>query len=373
MPTRSPRVALRSLTRRGLRRHKRRLWVGGGTVLICATALSIGIELTVHAPQSPSRPLTASSWLLALSPNPGGESGLRSVVCPSTSACVGVGISGAQGLPKTLVETWDGGSWSVVPSAGAGVDSWLNAVSCTASSSCMAVGGFSPTGDSDDPADHTLAERDTQGTWSVVPSSTPGNGDQSDLQSVTCPLPSWCMAVGAYSPISNPYKADVHALAETWNGIAWKVLAVPSLAGGRQSALQSVACTSPNQCVAVGSSTDVINSGGGATHAFAVAWSGSAWSMIPSLSSTTGAPSDLRSVACVSPTACMAVGSSSSGNHGRVSDTIDTLVERWDGTTWSRLPESAAAQRRAECSPVRHLHVHLIVFCSWILRRRRAS
>lgn len=308
------------------------LAAGGGTTL--AILLSRGTSPSGVPSQGR---VSSAAWSTLVTPKLGGRTDLRSVACASPSACVAVGSSASAGLPAALVELWDGHVWSVAPSETRGVDSWLNATACPTPDWCVAVGGDSPTGDSDNPLDQTLVEVLTGARWSVVASPTPGTGDQSDLQSVACTSPRFCMAVGSFSPVSNPYDPEVKPLVEMWDGSKWTVLPSGSAELGRQSVLRSVVCTSGNSCTAVGYSSSIAVTGDSAGHALVERWDGASWKVVPTPTAGLGTMSSLESVACPSADSCVAVGSFTPGGDGQMSNNR-TLVERWDGSAWSVNP-----------------------------------
>jgi hypothetical protein len=95
---------------------------------------------------------------------------------------------------------------------------------------------------------------------------------------------------------------------------------VPSPGPGSGSQLHAVACVSVTACTAVGSYTTARGVG----QPLVESWNGTSWSVVPSPSVAGG----LSGVSCVSATACTAVGSSGGS----------TLVESWNGTSWSVVP-----------------------------------
>jgi hypothetical protein len=91
--------------------------------------------------------LTAGTWTMQPTPNPGGAytNELSSVSCTAADACTAVGTDGPQEANGnvTLAETWDGSTWAVQPTVnqpGASA-SQLDAVSCVASA-CNAAGYY---------------------------------------------------------------------------------------------------------------------------------------------------------------------------------------------------------------------------------------
>jgi hypothetical protein len=113
-----------------------------------------------------------------------------------------------------------------------------------------------------------------------------------------------------------------------WNGTVWTVQPVPVPAGATASFLSSVSCTAGPACVAVGTT---------GTGSFASqqelteTWDGAHW--------TPQRPQAgirfFRAVSCVSASVCTA--SASEGT-----DISTPAVERWNGSTWTRLARSGA-------------------------------
>ena len=141
--------------------------------------------------------------------------------------------------------------------------------------------------------------------WTVVHS--PNRGSTDVLYGVSCPGPTWCVAVGNYE-VGN----SVQSLVESWDGTTWSVSPTPDT-GLYGNQLQAVSCVSPTDCVAVG------RVGNGTT--FILMWDGDAWSVAPTSSGTEGS---LLGVSCTSSTNCVAVGSDNGA-----------FIETWDGNTWT--------------------------------------
>ena len=212
-------------------------------------------------------------------------------------------------------------AWSVVPSPDGGAfGDGLDGVSCVSAAVCTAVGGYAAKGGTD----RTLIESWNGAHWSVVPSPSPGPGDDV-LESVSCVLATACTAVGADVTSGNPYRT----LAESWNGTAWSV--VPSPSRGSGSDLHSVSCTAARRCTAAG----YYATGSGHLGTLIESWNGTAWSIVPSPNpGTAGSIPDLRGVSCTSATACTAIGYYFTRFHGPGR----TLIESWNGTAWSIMP-----------------------------------
>src|SRR5215471_13436268 len=153
--------------------------------------------------------------------------------------------------------------------------------------------------------------------WSVTPSPNPVI-PTGQLFWVSCPAANSCMAVGTYT---NPSGTGV-TMAEQWNGSQWRIQPTPSLPGAVWSNLFGVSCVSPSACEAVGATTST----SGVQKNLAERWNGSSW-QIQSTPTPAGG-GQLNAVSCTSRSACTAVGASPHGTPRK------TLAERWNGTSW---------------------------------------
>jgi hypothetical protein len=118
-------------------------------------------------------------------------------------------------------------------------------------------------------------------------------------------------------------------LAEHWNGASWAVQPTPNPAGSSGSYLDGVSCATAASCTAVGYSYG--SSGGSST--LVEQWNGTSWS-IQTAPSPTGAMLD--EVSCFSTTSCTAIGRDEPS-----SGTFLPLAEHWNGTSWSIQPVPA--------------------------------
>jgi hypothetical protein len=140
----------------------------------------------------------------------------------------------------------------------------------------------------------------------------------------TSPQNAW--AVGLY--VSAPPGFHAHALTEHWNGRAWTRVAAPAPAGQTDIQLNGVAATSSSNAWAVG----FFDTSGGLARTVIEHWNGRAWKIQPS--PNPGSNSDfLQSVTALSATDAWAV-----GDYSNSETTEFTLVEHWNGTTWTRVP-----------------------------------
>jgi hypothetical protein len=275
---------------------------------------SSGVALTL------AEAWNGTSWSFQPSPNPSRatESVLLGVSCTSANACTAVG--GYDSL--ALAEAWNGTSWSIqkaVNLSGA-ASSYLDGVSCTSADACTGVGSYEDSYD----VGLTLAEAWNGTSWSVQRTRNPSGALESGLSGVSCTAPDACTAVGDYES-----RSGVETLAEAWNGTSWSIQKTPNPSGAVLSGLFGVSCTSADACTAVGAY--VGSSGDEPT--LVEAWNGTSWSIQPSPSPSSAIGGVLEGVSCTSTDACTAVGA-----YFENSGAEATLVEAWNGTSWSIQP-----------------------------------
>jgi alpha-tubulin suppressor-like RCC1 family protein len=127
---------------------------------------------------------------------------------------------------------------------------------------------------------------------------------------------------------------------EHWNGTKWATATIPSPAG-RNPTIRSVVDLSPTDGWAVGFTTTSLNS---TDRTLIEHWNGSTWSTVPSPNPIGGTAGNdqLEAVDGVSPTDVWAVGQDFSSNGGG----IHLLFEHFNGTTWTvfSIPVSGGAQ-----------------------------
>jgi hypothetical protein len=250
-----------------------------------------------------------------------GVVGLAFALCPGAVAAAGAAAVPAWPAASNLRLLPPGAS--TAPHA---QNAQLDSVTCTSAGNCVAVGSY---------ADAFLGSQamvavETNGAWGraselALPAGadTTAEGQHAELSSVACTSPGNCVAVGSYSDAAR----SVQAMAATETDGVWgqaSELAVPAGANATQSAsLDSVACTSPGNCVAVGSYTGTQSANGGAdfdyatvydTEGMVVTETGGVWAQASGLALPTGAATgagqqvSVASVACTGPGSCVAVG-----------------------------------------------------------------
>jgi hypothetical protein len=254
----------------------------------------------------------------------------------------------------TLAETWNGTDWTVAstPNVSGKANSLLASVSCSSSTSCVAVGtaysGQSPF--------VTLAAAWNGTTWTLQSTPNPGASLATRLFSVSCPSPSFCSAVGIYYANST----TIATIAESWNGTDWSIVATPN-SSPTFGELESVSCTGPDVCTAVGAGAGgLVESWDGTSwsieHSFtkdnnlwavscastseclalspiaatsskptAALWNGSAWTSRALHQPSPSTVSQVTGLSCLSSTFCMVAGSTSAAK---------TLAEVWTGSGW---------------------------------------
>ena len=269
------------------------------------------------------------AWSIASSPDDGTAANtLSGVSCISPTNCEAVGYYYNGSADQTLIESWNGIAWSLVssPDQGSGTNQ-LGGVSCTGATNCVAV-GYDTDGSG---VSQTLIETWDGTAWSITSSPDPGpTGTYDNLDAVSCASSISCMAVGTPNE-----GATTQTLIESWNGTAWSV--TPSPDPGTTNQLYSVSCSNATSCVAVG--TDETSS---TNSTLVESWNGTAWSVTPSPSP--GPTLALSGVSCTDAANCVAVGE----YYGGRNQTNQTLIESWNGTTWSVTPSPSKYKNDAE-------------------------
>jgi hypothetical protein len=206
---------------------------------------------------------------------------------------------------------------------------FLSGVSCVSATDCFAVG--------DTIGDFTLPliEHWDGTAWSqaTAPALPAANGVELSgvLDAVSCVTSTDCTAVGMTENRTNPaVSGDGSTLIEHWDGTAWTVVNSPNPTGATPySRLYSVACVSGGGCVAVGESSDAKST---LVSTLVERWDGATWSIVPSPEPTGSRYSTLQSVSCGAPQHCIAVGDTSTGHDDPA---VATLIEQWDGASWT--------------------------------------
>jgi hypothetical protein len=248
---------------------------------------------------------TGASWKLQRDIGPHVSPGyqLDGVSCPSARHCIAVGDGSGPNGGGSLVEQWDGGRWVRDPSPnpdttpGSGQQVNLTAVSCADRGDCVAIGSYSIGLRS-----RLLAESYEGGKWSIRSPITPKRLSY-ELDSIACPTATECVAVGSSALWSRPGfpVKKVQPLVELWDGQAWIAQRLQNPTGSKSS-LDSVSCGSPRSCTALGEIS------GSPAALFAEHWNGHtwAWEAVPSPSQITDP--GFVDISCATSRTCTAVG-----------------------------------------------------------------
>jgi hypothetical protein len=318
----------------------RRTAVGLAAVIVVVAMLASGCVLsgtwTVANPVDPSPPTTATA--------------LNDVSCTSATHCMAVGqdATPAGGLDRVpLVERWDGGTWSVVPPptgfpAGTNQAS-LTSVACTAPTACAAT-AYTRIGTAyssrfvrwDGTAWHELGPVGNGTAGSVVACPASGgcvlaaqsagtavwNGTSAttvatptpQLLALSCGSVDLCFGVG--------YDDSVHR----WDGATWTTVVVPMNSQAFSVGYYDVTCTSDEHCLLVGRSWDPYPSPN--VYPEAARWDGTTWTATP----VPAGIEVLTTVACASPTGCVAIGISAGAGPPPL------VAIGWNGGSWYAAP-----------------------------------
>lgn len=176
---------------------------------------------------------------------------------------------------------------------------------------------------------HAAGAKSQCGGWSIVHSPNP-TGILHVLNGVAAVTPNNVWAVGDYYSTS---QSAYLSLIEHWNGTNWQV--VPSPSENYITNLNAITAISANDIWAVGT-TEPANSATGFT--LIEHWDGTSWSIVPSPSPGKNL-NRLWGVSAGPANDVWAVGDYSTKN-GKL---FKTLIEHWDGTSWSVVPSPSPA------------------------------
>jgi hypothetical protein len=226
----------------------------------------------------------------------------------------GMAVTGAGAAPAARCVNWTG----VAPGNPVGSD--FAGVAVPSRCSAWAVGSFSSNGHY-----RTLVKHWNGTRWGFKLSENPGGFTQDNFLTGVAAAPGarpW--AVGYYSN-----GTANQTLAETPKGVGWRQVPTPDPGGpGQDDELFAVAATSARNAWAVGRYTDAQH----ASQTLILRWNGTAWRRVPSPDpGATG--NGLFGVAATSAGNAWAVGQYTDAQHAS-----QTLILRWNGTAWKRVP-----------------------------------
>src|SRR5581483_11216779 len=159
--------------------------------------------------------------------------------------------------------------------------------------------------------------------WSIVSSPSTSPTQNNFLYGLTCFSESDCWAVGYYT---NDDGFD-QTLIEHWDGTSWSIVSSPNTGATHYNYLYGVECSSDSDCWAVGSFWDP--DGPFIIQTLIERWDGTSWAIVSSPNA--GEPwNSFYDIKCLSASDCWAVGYYN--NHTSI---YQTLVAQWDGTSWT--------------------------------------
>jgi hypothetical protein len=268
------------------------------------------------------------SWTIVASPNPGSANTVGGLVAFSPTEVWGIGSASSSSYAgchgRTLTSRWNGSAFVVVPAAPTAMCAAVNGVAGSSTSDIWAVGS-------------TNEGRDTHlrhwngASWATVEGATippPGVGRRhrsTSLNSVASLGTDnvWAVGRAEYSDFTT------NTLVEHWNGQKWTLVPAAAASG---SALTGVTALSASDIWAVGSGG---TSGAADLSTLVEHWNGSSWTIVPS--PNTNVLNFLRGVSASSANDVWAVGNSIKNPYDGVSKSR-TLIEHWDGSTWTVVP-----------------------------------
>jgi hypothetical protein len=243
-------------------------------------------------------------WRIQSTPAEGTFATFVSVSCPTSAACMAVGIRFAAGKEVPLAEVWNGKRWQGTAPLGINAGA-LAAVSCPSATDCTAVGRKAG-------QDAMLAERWDGANWTVQTTPHPPGAGQ--LAGVSCASASSCVAVGGDS-------------SEIWDGTNWSFHATATITGSQGIDLSGVSCAAAGACTAVG----LYFSATRGPLTLAEVWNGTAWQRQPTPNRHGAQRNELTAVSCASAGSCSAVGDEAASDFAPP----QSVIEHWNGTGWS--------------------------------------
>ena len=262
-------------------------------------------------------------------------------------------------MDQTLIEHYDGTSWTTVASPNqlnvnsAATSNQLLAVSADSAGDVWAVGYYNA-GSASAPVEQTLVEQYSGTSWSVVASpdasagSTPVTTDNT-LSGVVVLSTNDVWAVGYYNAGTSSAPME-QTLVEQYSGTSWSVVASPNQLNVNSAAtsnqLLAVSADSDTDVWAVGSYENLDSSNNPIAQTLVEHYDGTSWSVVASPDASAGSPpvttdNTLSGVVALSTTDVWAVGYYNAGSAS--APIAQTLVEHYDGTSWSVVASADAS------------------------------
>lgn len=210
-------------------------------------------------------------------------------------------------------------NWNTVASPRVGQEGNLADVTVISANDAWAVGSFYGV----DALKRTLTEHWDGSAWKTVASPSP-SPFMNELDAVSGVSTSDVWAVGQ----AGMANFKIEPVIERWNGTSWVVSPIPSLPPD-ENYLSGVAAISSTDVWAVGY-TRTEGSSGQVVKPLIIHWDGSVWKIVTSPALSSGTGERLTAVTAIAANNVWAVGGSSS-----------SLIEHWNGATWTVAQESS--------------------------------
>jgi hypothetical protein len=261
-------------------------------------------------------------------------------------------LNGIDRETQTLAYRWDGASWIVVPTpsptpypGGGWAD--LQSVEAVAPNDVWAAGGQRIQAPDGFVGTHLLVEHWNGSQWSIVPAPVTLGGSGNFVDDIEAISPDDIWFVGDWLEFPATSAAEKRALAMHWDGSGFTIFDTPFFdnqpIGGH--GLTAVSAVSSDDVWAVGGGHD----GDYVGFSYIVHWNGSQWQYEPG--PTAGWMQRWYDVQAVATDDVWAVGEydDASGAHG--------LFAHWDGTSWTRLPDSPVGAASIEVMALDRVYV----------------
>jgi PASTA domain-containing protein len=227
-------------------------------------------------------------------------------------AVCGVGGTAGGSVARPARTYWQAGVATVLPAdAVTGTDQIvsLGSVSCASAGNCSAVGSYLTRAGSLE----GLLVSETGGRWgpgieAQLPADASTGNEDVSLNSVSCSSPGNCSAVGSYDGSAGSEALVVTETAGTWGAGVEAALPATATTTDQYASLESVSCPSDGNCTAVGGYHDSSGAGALAVTESAGTWQTGVEPNLPANASTTEPEAGLGSVSCSSAGNCSAVG-----------------------------------------------------------------
>lgn len=246
------------------------------------------------------------------------------MVSPPASV-TGTGFNAIATIPGThdfwvlgnngLAALSNGTTWKIIPTANVNSPRFFSVFALSATDAWI-VGEYSR----DDMPNAALIEHWNGTEWSQVPVGYPSSSHYSFLYSITALSTTDVWAVGQYENVA---MGPGYALTEHWNGQQWSFVSAPSPGPNDNELFSVTSIPHTNHLLAAGYQL------GDREHSLIEYWDGTKWSVV---STPSVGANDMLSggIVALSDNNAWAVGKYT---YGQGDD--ETLVEHWNGKTWS--------------------------------------